>query len=222
MRILARFSKENDLRFISHLDMIHAMERALYRADIPVAYSQGFSPHIKMSFSPPTPLGMPSSAEYLDVHLAKALSAECFIQRMNDALPPDACILEAVALPDDAPNVLGKAAIGRYTLRSADEAAWIAQGQLDLLMDMEAIIMNKETKKGLKEVDIKPCIKDLVMSAHGPCLYAKLQLPSAGGISPHMLLEALNRYAQANIDIDGIMVHKDDILLDDGSRLMGL
>lgn len=220
MRMLVRFSKENDLRFISHLDMVHAMERALRRADIPMAYSKGFSPHAKISFSAPTPLGIPSSAEYMDVHLVKPLSAQIFVQRLNNALPNDMRVLEAMEIDDDVPGVLGKATIGCYTIQPYEGVQWISQSHINVLMNMNDIIMEKRTKKGLKEINIRPCIKELILMQDGQHITAKLLLPSVGGINPDILLKAFNIYTDVRIDVEDMAIHKDDILLEDGRVLL--
>jgi radical SAM-linked protein len=197
------------------------MERALRRADIPMAYSKGFSPHAKISFSAPTPLGIPSSAEYMDVHLVKPLSAEIFVQRLNSVLPDDMHVLEAIEMDDDVPGVLGKAAIGCYTIRPYEGVQWISQSHIDMLMGMNDIIMEKRTKKGLKEINIRPCIKELILMQDGQYITAKLLLPSVGGINPDILLKAFDAYTGAGLNIDDVAIHKDDVLLEDGCAIMG-
>ncbi len=89
-----RYSKGPELRFISHLDLMRAWLRAVRRAGLPVAYSQGFSPHAKLSFGPPLPLGLTSSAEHLDIQLEKPVAGDVG-QMLNAVLAPGLRIIES-------------------------------------------------------------------------------------------------------------------------------
>lgn len=81
------WTKGPEVRFISHLDCMRAIERAIRRAEIPVAYSEGFHPHQKVSFGPPLPLGFISEAEYFDIQLTEPYSSSIF-ESLKRALPP--------------------------------------------------------------------------------------------------------------------------------------
>ncbi|UCG84296.1 MAG: DUF2344 domain-containing protein, partial [Dehalococcoidia bacterium] len=70
-RLRVTFSRSDSLKFISHLDMMRLWQRALRRADIPLAYSQGFSPHPRLSLAAPLAIGVTSSAELMDVFLQR-------------------------------------------------------------------------------------------------------------------------------------------------------
>ena len=76
MKVRLRFSKTGALVYIGHLDVMRYFQKLFRRADIPVKYSEGFSPHQILSFTPPLPLGMESFGEYADVELIDAISSE--------------------------------------------------------------------------------------------------------------------------------------------------
>ena len=99
LKIRARLRKGDEVRFISHLDLTRTMERAVRRAGLPVAFSQGFHPHPRISFGPALATGITSDAEYLDFELSGPLSVEDFISCLNSQLPPGLEILEARAIP---------------------------------------------------------------------------------------------------------------------------
>jgi len=82
-RFRVKYSKGPEVRFISHLDMTRVWLRAISRAGLPVAYSQGFSPHPKVSFGPPLPLGVTSQGEYLDIQLDRPASPETIFGLQN-------------------------------------------------------------------------------------------------------------------------------------------
>ncbi len=86
-KIRVRYARAAELRYLSHLDIIRTLYRALRRGEIPVAYSEGYHPHIKISFGQPLPLGYTSDAEYFDLQLAQPFR-EDFMVRLKAALPP--------------------------------------------------------------------------------------------------------------------------------------
>ena len=86
-KVRLRYSRGPEIRFLSHLDMIRALYRALRRAELPVAFSEGFHPHIKLSFGQPLPVGYTSEAEYLDLQLTRPFREE-YMVRLRQALPP--------------------------------------------------------------------------------------------------------------------------------------
>jgi radical SAM family uncharacterized protein/radical SAM-linked protein len=85
-RLRVRFMRGRELRFLSHLDTIRTIYRAIRRSDIPVAFSEGYHPHIKISFGPPLPLGYTSEAEYFDLQLTRPFREE-FVVSLNQELP---------------------------------------------------------------------------------------------------------------------------------------
>ena len=90
-----KFTKSHLTKFISHLDLIRAFERALRRASLPVAYTQGFNPRPKMSFSPALSVGITSNSEYMDVDFYKEVPPQVVISRLNQALPDGLQIVKA-------------------------------------------------------------------------------------------------------------------------------
>ncbi len=86
-RYRLKYSKREELRFISHLDLMRAFIRAINRSQIPISYSEGYHPHPKLASGPPLPLGYTSQAEYLDMDLAKPFAGD-IAGYLNDYLPP--------------------------------------------------------------------------------------------------------------------------------------
>src|SRR6476469_10862038 len=86
-RVRLQYAKRGRLRFTSHRDFARAFERALRRAEIPMGYSAGFSPHPKISYVGAAPTGVASEAEYLEIGLARAVDPEQVRAALDDALP---------------------------------------------------------------------------------------------------------------------------------------
>lgn len=107
MRVRVRFSKAGKLRYISAIDLGRVWERALRKADLPIAYSEGFSPHPKVSFGDALPLGFASTAEFAELTFGGALDIADASARLNAAFPEGIDVLDAVEVADGAPR-LGK------------------------------------------------------------------------------------------------------------------
>ena len=95
-RVRIRYAKRGRLRFTSHRDFARAFERALRRANVPMAYSAGFTPHPKVSYAGAAPTGAASEAEYLEIGLARDVDVEELRNRLDAALPPGLDILDVV------------------------------------------------------------------------------------------------------------------------------
>src|SRR5689334_23729553 len=103
-RIRIRYAKRGPMRFTSHRDFARAFERAIERANVPIAYSQGFTPHPKISYASAAPTGTASEAEYLEIGLRAPVDPDELIRALDAALSPGLDVLEAV--PVAAPGSL--------------------------------------------------------------------------------------------------------------------
>ncbi|MDL2258322.1 TIGR03936 family radical SAM-associated protein [Eubacteriales bacterium OttesenSCG-928-K08] len=158
MRMIANYSKSGALRFTSHLDMQRLMQRALRRAGMPVAYSMGFNPHPQLSFASALALGYTSDAEWVDIKLNEHVEPETFVARMNAALPDGATILSASVAEGRSPALTALIERASYRVDMDFERPVDQQKIIKQIEDMLAgeIIVNKKTKGGWKDVDIRP------------------------------------------------------------------
>lgn len=101
MRVRVKYSVSGKIRFISHLDLMRAFFRACIKKDIPVAVSQGFSPHLKISFGPPLSVGMTSSEEYLDMYVNGPVDKDS----LQEGLPEGIKILDVYEVPEGEPSL---------------------------------------------------------------------------------------------------------------------
>jgi len=95
-RLRIRYAKRGRMRFSSHRDFQRAFERALRRADVPMAYSAGFTPHPKVSYAGAAPTGVASEAEYLEIGVVSPCDASLVRQALDQALPAGLDVLEVV------------------------------------------------------------------------------------------------------------------------------
>ena len=194
MRILAVFEKGERIRHIGHLDIQRSVQRGLRRSGLPVAYSQGFNPHILITFASALSTGACGRREIMDVTMAEEVSAEEFLARMNKAMPPEMQLSEARAVDSKHPSLMGLVRAADYdlTIRDAAIGARLVEA-IPAMMAKETIPALRKTKTKLTEVDIKPLI--LSIRGEGNHIFTTLVLTERESCKPQMLLEALKQAA---------------------------
>ncbi len=192
MKMLAVFEKGRRLRLIGHLDLMRAMQRALRRSGLPIRYSQGFNPHILLTFAAPLNLGCAGLREVMEVPVEGEVSPEEFKARLNAVLPPDLRILECRAVEDAHKSPMALLRAARYSAVPEDGTDAIAPF-IDPFLARETIPAVKKTKSGEKEVDLKPMIHELC--CRDGALYATLDLCEKSSCKMELLLERLYAFA---------------------------
>lgn len=194
MRILAVFEKSERIRHIGHLDIQRSMQRGLRRSGLPVAYSNGFNPHILITFASALSTGACGLREIMDVTMAEPTDAQVFLEKMNKSMPPELRLKEARAVEDRHPALMGSLRAASYDLAVYDsrEADLLIRA-IPRMMERSSIPAMRKTKTALKECDIKP----LIYSLHGEDrhILAVLALTEKEACKPGMLMEALSREA---------------------------
>ncbi|MCK4240583.1 MAG: TIGR03936 family radical SAM-associated protein, partial [Candidatus Atribacteria bacterium] len=176
--VRVKYCKEGPIKYISHLNLAQVFTRAIRRADIPVVKSEGFNPRFRISFGPPLPLGISSTSEYLDIRLKEEIKSEELVERLNRVLPQGLKILRAKITPSSAGSlvkIIDKASyiitlkIKEVLLDSAVKNQENESKELEQkveknnkrFLNLDEIIVEKQTKKGIKMVDIRPSILDI-------------------------------------------------------------
>ncbi|HEX9063074.1 MAG TPA: TIGR03936 family radical SAM-associated protein [Clostridia bacterium] len=163
MNIRFKFTRNDDVKYISHLDMMKMFERALRRSGLPVAYSQGFNPHPDMVFGLPLSVGVTSDAEYADFGFSEFMGEEKFIKEMNEFLP-DGFLVTSAGVRQGKANIMASIGAASYEILVSSgkkECIESFREGVKNFLSMAEIKINKETKSGVKEVDIRPMILDL-------------------------------------------------------------
>lgn len=158
-KLRLRYAKRGRLRFTSHRDVARAFERALRRAGVPMAYSQGFSPHPKVSWIGAAPTGVASEAEYVEIQLVQRVGPEALRAELDAALPPGLDVLEAVeAGPGTLPERI-EASRWRIELPGVDpEQLRAAAAEV---LAREAVEVERLTKDGRRMIDARAAVVDL-------------------------------------------------------------
>lgn len=194
MKYRIKFSKYGSIIFIGHLDMMRYFQKAIRRAEIPIAYSTGFSPHQIMSFAAPLGVGLYSNGEYLDIELTEELSTACMKEKLNGTMAEGVEILSVKALPENAENAMASVAAAGYfiQIRKGHEPDFIFGKGFDDFMAQPSIPYEKETKKSRKLLDLKEGIYEYTLKEDG--IYLLVNASSSGNIKPVMIMEAYYAY----------------------------
>lgn len=195
------YQKSGPARFISHLDLMRALGRALRRAGLSIAYSQGFHPLPRLSLGPPLPLGIESIAEYADLVFTEAYPAKEIKRRLNTALPLGLKVTEVKEVKEKARSLTS--AINRldyeYLIKipvskgSTEDEDPLTKWVQELWVRENLPVLRKKGKTE-KEVDIRPLWQGYDLSISEEGLY-RLKLEAefgpAGTIRPEDLLHFL-------------------------------
>lgn len=195
-RVRVTFAKSSEIRFTSHLDLSAMWHRMLRRARIPIALSEGFARHPRMTFAAPLSTGHIGEAEIVDLVLKERLALAEILQRLREASPPGINVyliqhvaLESPALPASVTSAHYRCDIGAHS-RSA--LAHVRRRLREALAS-ETLSVIVERKGESLEVDVRPWILNLFVSRDETAIWLEMHLRHQGNVvgRPDDVLEAL-------------------------------
>lgn len=169
MKIRIKFRKQGAVKFVGHLDIMRYFQKVMRRADVDIRYSEGFSPHQIMSFAAPLGVGLTSNGEYVDIEVNSTESSEEMVKRINAVNVEGISVTSYRKLPDSAKNAMSLVAAADYTMWFKDgyepedeDGFWTG---LSHFLEKPSISIVKKTKKGVKEIDLKPYLYEIVIKS---------------------------------------------------------
>ena len=202
MKARIKFRKYGVMKFIGHLDVMRFFQKVMRRAEIPIAFTGGYSPHMIMSFAQPLGVGITSDGEYLDIELTEPIASENAVKQMNAVMVEGIDIVSFVEIPDEkkaSGMTITAAADYLITLPESRKTSEIVRDipgdwneKLQSFMAQNEIVVLKKTKKSEKEVDIKPMIYDLKLTDKG--IYMFLATGSEQNLKPDLVMEAFLKF----------------------------
>ncbi|SFR08251.1 TIGR03936 family radical SAM-associated protein [Desulfoscipio geothermicus] len=199
------YSKRGPARYISHLDLVRALERSMRRAGLPIAFSEGFNPHPRMSFAAPLPVGIEGLAEVMDVEMTAPVPRRDLADRLNAALPPGLAVKEVLEVADNAPApmaVLDKAAYIVH-LDADDLPAPLFECTVEEFLALDKVEVSRRGKNGREKTrDIRPGIIKMEVQSRvcGLTMRLELKTGSAMNVRPEEAMTALFRHAGIPVD----------------------
>ena len=222
IKVRIKFSKHGALKFIGHLDIMRYFQKAFRRSGIDISYTEGFSPHPVMSFAAPLGVGLESDGEYLDVELNAPADMTEIKEKLNQQMAEGMEVLSAVALPEKSKSAMASVAAAGYYIAFRNEfmppCGW--QEAIEKFLEKDRIMVKKQTKKSMMEIDLKPAVYDFRLSSYREkdCLYLMVNASSAGNVKPGMVVEALFQEMELPFDPAWLMVTREDTYLNRGTQ----
>jgi radical SAM-linked protein len=164
VRYLIKFSKESQIKFVSHLDLMRTIQRVIRRAALPIEYSKGFNPHMAISIAQPLAVGMYSSGDYMDIHLIAEMDVLFIKEAFNSNAPEGVKVLEVIAVKDrinekKIPQAMALIDAAKYTISLKYNDTSKLSFELDKLIALEEWGTIKKSKSGEKFINILDYLK---------------------------------------------------------------
>ena len=218
MKARIKFRKFGVMKFIGHLDVMRFFQKVMRRADIPIAFSGGFSPHMIMSFANPLGVGVTSDGEYFDIELTEEIDMQAAVARMNETVVEGIEIVNMVPISDD------KKQTGMSIVAAADYLSSLKNGEFpdnwkekaEGFMNQPSISIVKKTKKSEKEVDIKPMIYKFEVRDYS--VYMLVATGSVENLKPELVMQALCNYLGVDVDSVSFVHHRLDVYANAGTE----
>ncbi|MCH5252160.1 MAG: DUF2344 domain-containing protein [Lachnospiraceae bacterium] len=230
MKTRMRFTKTGSVKFIGHLDCMRFFQKAIRRAKLDVAYSQGYSPHQLMSFASPLGVGITSDGEYLDVdfHSLPDMSKDALISYLNRFMTDEIFITELEIMPEGFKNSMSLLCAADYMVVEKKERVFPTdwKAKWESFINQPSITVMKKTKKSEKEIDIKPLIlaydfslenfaektgeryPELHCEYEGESLFLQLTSGSATNIKPELVMDAFAHFCDWEYPPYSYQVHR--------------
>ena len=198
MRMMAAFEKGEKLRFIGHLDLMRTMQRALRRSHLPIKYSNGFNPHIRLSFAAPLSVGVVGLREMMEVPVEDGLTEDEFVSRMNAVLPGCLRICQCRAVDDAFPALMALMAGSDYRITfPKTQESQKAAAAFDRFMALDSYIAQRRTKSGDNPCDIRPFVLSggCTEQEGGYAITLRTVMTKAGALKPALWMKCLCEFA---------------------------
>jgi radical SAM-linked protein len=161
-RLRVTFSRGEEVKYITHLDLMRFWERALRRADIPLAYSEGFSPSPRLSLAAPLPVGVTASAELMDVSLSQRVAPQQFIKAVSEQLPAGIAISQVREVGLGLPSLQAQVRFSEYEVDvSTDRTLEEARKAVEELLAAESLPWQHKREREVRHYDLRPLVRDL-------------------------------------------------------------
>jgi radical SAM-linked protein len=164
-KLRVRYAKRGRLRFSSHRDIARALERALRRSGVPMAYSAGFNPHPKVSYVGAAPTGVASEAEYFEIGVVAPLDPERVREALDSSLPPGLDVLEVVAATAGTGGLPDRIDASRWEVRLPGVAAAAARQAVAAFLAADQVPVERRTKDGRRTLDAREAVVSLTVGS---------------------------------------------------------
>ena len=229
MKARIKFRKYGIMRFIGHLDVMRYFQKAMRRADIPIAFTGGYSPHMIMSFAQPLGIGVTSDGEYLDIELKEPVASDEAVKRLNQVMVEGMDVVSFTEIPEDKKSsgmTIVAAAAYEITMLVSGKSMYETvpvpgewERALEVFLKETTLNVMKKTKRSEKEVNIRPMIYRMEVSGEGLSMF--LAAGSEENLKPDLVMETFLKYMGLAPEEHPFHIHRKDLYAKtaDGSYL---
>lgn len=227
VRYLIKYSKDSEIKFVAHLDLMRTIQKVIKRSELPIEYSKGFNPHMAVSIAQPLSVGAHSNGEYMDVVLSIELEEKYIMDKMNENTPRGIEILDVVkVIPGEGKKPAQAMAIidaARYTIKFKCTDIDGIKEKIEFLCSKDEWNIIKTSKKsGEKMVNIKPLVLEFgyEVDCSMLCIKTLIACGSRSNLSAQLLsnylmenIETIKKDAFVDITREEMYAYKDDKLV---------
>ncbi len=230
MKIRVKFTKNGSMRFVGHLDLMRYFQKAMRRAGLDLAYTEGYHPHPVLSFAAPLGLGLTSDGEYMDVEVHHTDASTVSLEALNREMVEGVTVTEYVRLPDDAPAAMASVTAADYIVYYK-HAETLTQSQIrdgiqSYYDQRDHIPICKKTKKSERMIDLRPLLYQFTpyedakgASTDDLCsdlatrrgFFLRVCTGSTDNIRPELVLEDFYAFLGLSYDPDNHQIHRLEI-----------
>jgi len=219
-KLRIRYAKRGRLRFASHRDLARTLERALRRAQVPMAFSAGFSPHPKISYLGAAPTGSASEAEYLEIGLSDRRDPEAVRAALDAALPEEVAVLECVEAGEGTGSLADRIDTSVWRVELPGVTLQELQPAVDAFLSAEVVTVAKRTKNGLKDIDAREAVTSAsAAEANGCAILHMVVRQLTPAVRPDDVLAALAAVADLHPPLPARAVREAQGRLDDSGTV---
>ena len=217
MNIRMKFKKHGCMKFIGHLDIMRYFQKAIRRADIDIAYSEGFSPHMIMSFAAPLGVGLTSEGEYVDLQVNSCVSSKAAVDALNRVMVDGMEVVSFKLLPETVKNAMASVAAADYFVNFREGYApenW--KEKFTAFLQKEEMLIVKKTKRSEAEVDLKPMLYQARIQDGG--IFMQVACGSVNNLKPELVMEAFAKDAGIELAAFALEVCRLEVYADLGDE----
>ncbi len=201
MNLRIKFNKTKEAKYISHLDLLRTFNRMIMRSMLTPAYSQGFNPHILLAFLQPSSVGMETKGDCADLTVSGTYNLNEVMENLKENAPEG---IEIIRVSDAEEPKFNSLAFAEYTVNLEVDAS---KDDIIEFLRKDEILIDKKTKKGVKEVDIKPLMVSYEV-LDGITLKLTLKAGSTENLNPQLLIKAMEKYMGVTVEYTEIIREK--------------
>jgi radical SAM-linked protein len=210
------FNKKDSAKYISHLDLNRFMLRAFRRTGLPIWYTEGYNPHPYITFALALSLGYESDCEIMDFNLNSEIDFDEIVSKLNAVMPEGIEFISAFAPV----NKITAIARSEFSVKMfCDDTQKLMKDFSDFLQ-RDSIIVEKKTKKGMSEIDLKPSVETSELVCDDSCVSFNVILPAGTqtNYNPSLLIDAFKNVI--NYPIDMVKICRNSIISDNGEKFL--